>query len=310
MPLSLQLYEGNRADVATHRPNWEALRELLEKEDFIYVADSKLCARASLSHIAERGGRFITVMPRNFKEVSQFLQRLGEGEDIEWQHSCQKPNSRKKTELITYRIHEGESARDGYRLLWVHRGSKAAQEEKARERRLEQAEETLSKLAAKLNTYHIKRREPIEAAVEFLGTYKQQPYLEKRFPTTKSVLEVAPVFLKTPRRIEAMVFLYFIALMLVSLLERTIRGQMHQEHIESLPICSSGLSTKAPTWENLQHVFRNVHLTMVVQGQRILTMTVKGISALHAHLLRLLKVPILVYEQLKDGWWSFALHGG
>ena len=34
------------------------------------------------------------------------------------------------------------------------------------------------------------------SAVDVLKTYKQQPFLEKRFQTSKSILEVAPVFLK------------------------------------------------------------------------------------------------------------------
>ncbi|NQU65819.1 MAG: hypothetical protein HQ517_16280, partial [SAR324 cluster bacterium] len=37
-------------------------------------------------------------------------------------------------------------------------------------------------------------------AKEVLRTYKNQPYLEKRFSTLKSVTEVAPIYLKTPRR--------------------------------------------------------------------------------------------------------------
>jgi len=40
-------------------------------------------------------------------------------------------------------------------------------------------------------------------APDVLLTYKMQPYLEKRFATKKSVLGVAPVFLKKPQRIEA-----------------------------------------------------------------------------------------------------------
>jgi len=35
--------------------------------------------------------------------------------------------------------------------------------------------------------------------------------------TAKSILKVAPVFLEKPRRIEAMLFLYFVALMIVGL---------------------------------------------------------------------------------------------
>jgi len=73
-------------------------------------------------------------------------------------------------------------------------------------------------------------------ATEVLQIYKKQPFLEKRFYTKKSVLEVAPVFLKNNQRIEAMLFLYFIALMLVSLIERNIRRQMVEKEIESIPI--------------------------------------------------------------------------
>jgi len=387
VPLSFQLYDGNQADVSTHQANWSGLRKLLEKDDFIYVADSKLCALKTLFHIADAGGLFITVMPRNFKEVKGFLDRVREGEDIQWQHSYQKSNSRKKTENITYRIHEGESCRDGYRMLWVYSSTKAYQEQKARETQLKKAEVELDKIAEKLNTYNLKTREQIEirvkkilarcngfirvdiieqrktdrvklgpgrpgvnsqyqereiityqlqwtqdkaeiakaqrtdglfplvdntklSPVDVLLTYKKQPYLEKRFHTTKSVLEVAPVFLKTPRRIEAMMFLYFIALMLVSLMERKIRGQMKNDNIDSLPIRPSGLKTKMPTWENLQYFFRNVHLTMVIQDERILATRVKGISPLHALLLRLLKVPRSIYEQLSDRWWLFAMHNG
>ena len=107
-----------------------------------------------------------------------------------------------------------------------------------------------------------------------------------------------------------MMFLYFIALMLVSLIERKIREQMQNENIDSLPIRPSGLKTKRPTWENLQYFFRNVHLTTIIQGERILVACVKGISPLHALLLRLLKVPPSIYGKLTDRWWLFAMHNG
>ena len=44
------------------------------------------------------------------------------------------------------------------------------------------------------------------SAQDVLETYKEQPYLEKRHSTFKSVLEVSPIFLKKPKRIEAMMF--------------------------------------------------------------------------------------------------------
>ncbi len=58
VPLSYQLFDGNTCDDVTHIPNWNALRTLLEKEDFIYVADCKLCSHENLIHISGNGGFF------------------------------------------------------------------------------------------------------------------------------------------------------------------------------------------------------------------------------------------------------------
>jgi len=142
-------------------------------------------------------------------------------------------------------------------------------------------------------------------AADILKIYKKQPFLEKRFYTKKSVLEVAPVFLKKNERIEAMMFLYFIALMIVSLIERNIRQQMAEEQIESLPILPSRMKTKTPTWNNIRYFFRNVHLALITKDERVLQSTVKGVTKSHHLLLKLLKVPSSVYGNLQDGWWNF-----
>jgi transposase len=78
-----------------------------------------------------------------------------------------------------------------------------------------------------------------------LRKYKDQPFLEKRIYTKKTVLEVAPVFLKKEKRIEAMLFLYFVALMIVSLIERKIRMNMAIEQVEKLPILPQGMNSKS-----------------------------------------------------------------
>ncbi len=67
VPLSYKLFDGNTTDDVTHIPNWNALRTLLEKEDFIYVADCKLCSQKNLIHIAQNGGFFITIVPKDRK---------------------------------------------------------------------------------------------------------------------------------------------------------------------------------------------------------------------------------------------------
>ena len=142
-------------------------------------------------------------------------------------------------------------------------------------------------------------------AVDVLKTYKKQPYLEKRMYTTKSILEVAPVFLKLPRRIEALMFLYFVALMIVSLMERNIRKNMVMENIKKLAILPQGMNTKRPTWNNLNYFFRNVYLSLIVMKGKIIKTAVKGMTVLHYEVVRLLNVPLSTYKNLKNGWWQF-----
>jgi transposase len=384
VPLSYQLYDGNQADVTTHIPNWEQLREMLGKEDFIYVADSKLCAYENLRIIAENGGLFITVVPRNFREVKGFLESVREGEPIEWQYEHKVPDSRKKGRTRNYLIHVGERMDEGYRILWIHSEAKEALERKARGNRISKAEQALETLSFGLNQRFLKTREQIEQAVkkatrgaraclsvtiheestteqvqvgrgrpgpntryeekekihyqlewtrdeseirkaqrsdgffplvdntsldpvEVLRTYKNQPYLEKRFNTQKSVLGVAPVFLETPQRIEAMMFLYFIALMLVSLIERRIRLEMQEQKIDSLPMRPAGMHTKKPTWRTIIDSFHGVHLATIEQSGKIIHTALKGLSTLRQRILALLKVPITTYTRLCDRWWVYAL---
>lgn len=381
VPLSYQLFDGNQADVTTHIPNWDRLRELLGREDFIYIGDSKVCSTANMNHIVGNGGKFITILPKNRKEVVQFRDRLEQGEEIEWQDGYRKEDSRKKGSWVTYRFYEGEKSQEGYRIIWVHSSSKEIQDRKTRDRRISKTEEGFKELSGKLNRYKLKTREQIEqvvasickgsgdlvmpeiieektvakvkigrgrpgpntdyedreqinyrlqwcrneeaikkdartdgifplitntelAATEVLQTYKKQPFLEKRFQTQKTVLEVAPVFLEKPSRIEAMMFLYFIGLMIVSLMERNIRKEMATQKITKIPISASGLKTKSPTWNNLCRFFRNVHLSLITQGQMIIRSSVKGLTALHYQMLKLLKVSRTAYD-LTDGWWQF-----
>lgn len=142
-------------------------------------------------------------------------------------------------------------------------------------------------------------------ASEVLKKYKDQPFLEKRMYTKKTVLEVAPVFLKKEKRIEAMIFLYFVALMIVSLIERKIRINMVKEDIKKLPILPQGMNTKAPTWNNIRYFFRDIHYSEIIRDGKCIHALVKGVSALHEKVNRLLEVPERVYGGLKGNWWQF-----
>jgi len=383
VPLSYAIFDGNTTDDNTHIPNWDGLRKFLAKEDFLYIADSKLCAEENLKHIDESGGLFITILPRNRKEVKAFYEYLEEHE-VDWRFLYKKENSRKQGDFITYQTYEGYGHHSGYRIIWVLSSAKKEQDRKRRERRIEKILQELSDLEPKLNQYHLKTKEQIEQAVEkickgsislfniniveekeikkvqkgrgrpspntkyiekeeiryrieysrnkeaisrkarlngifplitntdfegryVLQKYKEQPYLEKRMHTMKSVLEVAPVFLKLSRRIEAMMFLYFVALMIVSLIERRIRKSLNEEKIEKLSILPQGMNTKKPTWNNIKYFFRNVHLMLIKRDGRIIQSTAKGMTDLHYLVVDLLRVPKKRYHNLRDGWWEFSV---
>jgi hypothetical protein len=118
-------------------------------------------------------------------------------------------------------------------------------------------------------------------------------------------LKVAPVFLKKEKRIEAMLFMYFVALMIVSLIERKIRMTMAAAHIEKLPILPQGMNAKKPTWNNIRYFYRNVHRAQIIRNGVCIQAVAKGLSHLHEQINQLLEIPDSVYKHLQAGWWQF-----
>ncbi|MCP3921335.1 MAG: IS1634 family transposase [Desulfobacterales bacterium] len=166
-------------------------------------------------------------------------------------------------------------------------------------------DETIAEAKKRDGLFPLTTNSELEAA-EVLRKYKKQPFLEKRMYTKKTVLEVAPVFLKKEKRIEAILFLYFIALMIVSLIERKIRMNMEKEEIEKIPILPQGMNTKKPTWNNIRYFFRNIHLSEIIRDGVLIQTTVMGLHNWHKEINRLLEVPALVYESVKGNWWQFT----
>jgi len=381
VPLSYKLFDGNTNDDVTHIPNWNGLRTLLEKEDFIYVADCKLCSHKNLTHIAQNNGFFITIVPKDRKEVKQFLKQL-KNNDLEFKDAYQVESSRKSGKFNIFKTYEADRTKNGFRIIWVHSSSKQEDDRERRQKKVDKAIVALEELSPKLNAYHLKTKKEIRAAVdsickgikqfldvkilterkqikvkvspgrpslesvyknkwefkhriqwelnkqalaeasktdglfplitntaleacEVLKKYKSQPFLEKRMYTKKTVLQVAPVFLKKEKRIEAILFLYFVALMIVSLIERKIRMNMAKEAIEKLPILPQAMNSKKPTWNNIRYFFRNVHYSEIIQDGVCIQSMVKGLSDLHKQINRLLDVPSPVYKNLQHSWWQF-----
>lgn len=84
---------------------------------------------------------------------------------------------------------------------------------------------------------------------ELLDHYKYQPCLERRHEQLKSGLEVVPMWLKKVDRIEAILLLYFVALLVRALIEREIRGRMKAEDLKTVPIYPEDRDCPAPSAE-------------------------------------------------------------
>jgi transposase len=125
--------------------------------------------------------------------------------------------------------------------------------------------------------------------LEMLLAYKSQPALEKRFSHLKTDFEVAPVYLKEASRIQALLCVYFLALLTESLLERELRRAMDRAALESLPMYPEGRKCSRPTARRLIDLFDDVQRHSLQIGRRRGPMVfTTQLNKLQRRLLRLL----------------------
>ena len=112
------------------------------------------------------------------------------------------------------------------------------------------------------------------AAGDVLRAYRRQPLIEKRFSQFKSDYEVAPLYLKEVTRIQAMLAVYFFALMLQTLLERELRQSLRDSEYDSLPLYPEYRSCHAPTTRRIIDIFEPIQrhqLTGEGEGETFVT---------------------------------------
>jgi transposase len=131
--------------------------------------------------------------------------------------------------------------------------------------------------------------------LEVLQSYKRQPMIEKRFAQLKTDYEAAPVYLKSPRRIMALLCIYFFALLLQALVERELRRAMAEKGIGSLPIYPECRHCAAPTTRRVVDLFENIqrHELRVgdVEPHRFLT----SLSSIQTQVVELFGLPVSSY---------------
>lgn len=341
VPIHHKVYSGNRNDDTTHIETWTTLTKICNRKDFIYVADCKLCTDKQLSFIAENGGKAITVIPENWKEVSEFKNKLRE------KKKRKKEICRRKTDngtnysyVFTEKCYTNNR---GYRIYWILSTHKQEYDYESRQKNLKKAESELRALLPKINKQKLKTEKAIRekcdkilkhhgvssffkidisqtteeyfvrvrgngknekekriniiyilswnrdkkalkqernvdgifpllttdekiSAKEAFFAYKYQPKLEKRFSQFKSTHNAAPIFFKEVKRVEANMFVFFIALMLQALIEREVRSKMIEHNLKSLTVYPEGRESVYPTTSKIFDTFSSTSTYEIVEN--------------------------------------------
>jgi transposase len=124
-------------------------------------------------------------------------------------------------------------------------------------------------------------------AEEVLRAYKRQPIIEKRFSQLKTDFAVAPIYLKSVSRIQALFCVYFFSLMVQTLLERELREAMQQKGRDSLPLYPEGRPCKNPTARRVIDVFEPIQRHRLETGHTTQILTTK-LTDLQKSILKLL----------------------
>lgn len=369
VPVQFRVESGNTVDDQTHQTTWDLLCQLSGRRDFLYVADSKLATRENMAYIHQRGGRFVTVLPRTRAEDGQFRQALT-GEEVTWRDLWNKTDE-DGTVVDRFSVCEQPMlSSEGYRVIWYHSSSKAESDALFRGAQLERALQELAILRQKLLSPRTRYRtqgrvaEAVErilaergvkhlvqvqidtceqegfrqatrgrpgsrtryvrkvttrfdlhssvnqAALELerrgdgvfplvtnvfdaserdvLWSYKKQPAIERRFSQLKTDFVVAPVHLQSASRITAFLCVYFLALLVQSLLERELRLAMKASDVKSLPLYPEGRPCRQPTAPRVFDAFANVQRHSLKRDGQPSDILVTQLSPLQETILKLL----------------------
>lgn len=348
VPVYFTTASGNQSDDRAHCETWDLLRQLVGRPEFLYVADCKLASSENLAHIATRGGRFVTVLPRTHQEDGAFRARLRQTPDsIPWKPLYEVHDEKEELRDRFSVCAEELTSADGYRLLWYHSTRKARTDTLARNRRLQRAWAELADLQARLKgpRTRFRQRAKVQEAVtrlledhgvaawlrvtieeqnqetyrqsrpgrpskdtpyrkqtrpsyslaweldqqllaeaeredgvfplltndrafdaeQVLRAYKRQPLIEKRFSQFKTDFAVAPVYLKNVARIQGLLAVYFLVLLVQTLLERELRRAMARSNVPALPLYPEGRACTRPTTQRIIELFEPIQRHVVLR---------------------------------------------
>ena len=132
-------------------------------------------------------------------------------------------------------------------------------------------------------------------ALQLLQTYKYQAFIEKRHEQLKTAAEIVPVNFKSPERIEAFLFLYFLAVTLHALIERQVRRAMVARALPSIPLYPEERECRAPTADKLLQAFDPLRTYHLLRNGRVVNTFADPLIDIQNTILSLLEIPARVY---------------
>ena len=100
-----------------------------------------------------------------------------------------------------------------------------------------------------------------------LEHYKYQPRLEKRFTQLKSFHKIMPILFKKIERVEAIMFLFFIGMMIQAIIEREVRNNMEKANINHLNIYPEEREAFRPTTPIMLELFEGISTSFIIDGE-------------------------------------------
>jgi transposase len=131
---------------------------------------------------------------------------------------------------------------------------------------------------------------------EILAVYKHQPHLERRHHLLKSVQSVAPVFLHSPARIEALLTCQFLALLIHALIERAMREAMAERATGAITLYPEDRACPSPSASRILTIFDGLTRHHLVRRGRMVQSFEPTLTRQQRDVLSLLGIPTRAYR--------------
>lgn len=127
-------------------------------------------------------------------------------------------------------------------------------------------------------------------ARKVLQEYKHQTVVEQHFAFIKDPKIVGPIYLKKPERVQALAYVFLLALLVYSVIQRRVRQALAQEGEPPL-VLAGKITSSRPTGRRILELFAKITIVKLPDGQRIFPRNV----ALPEHAFRLLRLDPKIY---------------